>query len=48
VKRVVITGIGALSPLGATPRALWAGLLEGKGCSKASQASRRGRGCAAT
>ena len=28
--RVVITGTGALSPLGANPRALWRGLLDGR------------------
>jgi 3-oxoacyl-[acyl-carrier-protein] synthase II len=28
--RVVITGTGALSPLGATPAALWRGLLDGR------------------
>lgn len=29
-RRVVITGTGALSPLGATPTALWRGLLDGR------------------
>ncbi len=29
-RRVVITGTGALSPLGLTPAALWRGLLEGR------------------
>jgi 3-oxoacyl-[acyl-carrier-protein] synthase II len=29
-RRVVITGTGALSPLGATPAALWCGLLDGR------------------
>ena len=30
MRRVVITGTGALSPLGATPAALWRGVLEGR------------------
>ena len=28
--RVVITGIGAISPLGTTPDLLWEGLIQGK------------------
>jgi 3-oxoacyl-(acyl-carrier-protein) synthase len=31
VNRVVITGTGAISPLGASPAVLWRGLLEGRG-----------------
>lgn len=30
-KRVVVTGVGALSPLGASADALWRGLVEGRG-----------------
>ena len=29
-RRVVITGLGALSPLGSTMRSTWAGVLEGR------------------
>ena len=30
LKRVVVTGIGAVTPLGNTPEETWAAMLEGK------------------